>query len=74
MIDSHNSLRDDFETSTPQMNAAVATAISTPGVFDARMTGGGFVSALLPWQMQTQKLKACKFAPSPSPSPPNSTS
>jgi len=42
MIDSHNSLRDDFETSTPQMNAAVATVISTPGVFDARRTCGGF--------------------------------
>ena len=42
MIDGHNSLRDDFETSTPQMNAATATAISTQGVLGARMTGGSF--------------------------------
>ena len=42
MIDSHNSLDHDFETSTPQMNAAVATASLQPGVFGARMTGGGF--------------------------------
>ena len=42
MIESHNSLDQDFETSTPQMNAAVAAAISQPGVFGARMTGGGF--------------------------------
>jgi galactokinase len=42
MIESHNSLDHDFETSTPQMNSAVASAIAQPGVFGARMTGGGF--------------------------------
>lgn len=42
MIESHNSLAQDFETSTPQMNSAVAAATSQPGVFGARMTGGGF--------------------------------
>jgi galactokinase len=42
MIESHNSLDGDFETSTPQMNSAVAAAIAQPGVFGARMTGGGF--------------------------------
>ena len=42
MIESHNSLRDDFETSTPQMDSAVEQACSQPGVFGARMTGGGF--------------------------------
>jgi len=36
------SKRNDFETSTPQTNAAVATVISTPGVFGARMRGDGF--------------------------------
>jgi galactokinase len=39
---SHASLRDLYETSTPQMDAAVAQAQATPGVFGARMTGGGF--------------------------------
>jgi galactokinase len=42
MIESHNSLDHNFETSTPQMNNAVASAIAQPGVFGARMTGGGF--------------------------------
>ena len=42
MIESYDSLDHDFETSTPQMNSAVAAAISQPGVFGARMTGGGF--------------------------------
>jgi galactokinase len=42
MFDSHRSLRDDFETSTPAMDDAVARLASTPGVFGARMTGGGF--------------------------------
>ncbi len=38
----HESLRDDFETSTPAMDAAVERLMHTPGVFGARMTGGGF--------------------------------
>jgi galactokinase len=42
MTDSHESLRADFETSTPTMDAAVARLLGTPGVFGARMTGGGF--------------------------------
>jgi galactokinase len=39
---SHHSLAEDFATSTQQMNDAVAAACATPGVFGARMTGGGF--------------------------------
>lgn len=42
MNESHQSLRDNFEVSTPQMDAAVETARRVPGVFGARMTGGGF--------------------------------
>ncbi len=42
MIESHRSLRDDFATSSPAMDAAVDEAIRTPGVHGARMTGGGF--------------------------------
>jgi len=42
MAASHDSLRTDFETSTPDMDAAVDRLSSTPGVFGARMTGGGF--------------------------------
>ena len=39
---SHHSLAEDFATSTKQMNDAVAVACATPGVFGARITGGGF--------------------------------
>ncbi len=42
MIDSHRSLRDDFDTSTPEMDAAVERLAGSPGVYGARMTGGGF--------------------------------
>jgi galactokinase len=42
MLDGHRSLRDDFGTSTPVMDAAVEELRGTPGVLGARMTGGGF--------------------------------
>jgi galactokinase len=42
MVQSHNSLRDLYATSTPTMDAAVAKLMATPGVYGARMTGGGF--------------------------------
>jgi galactokinase len=42
MIESHESLRNDFETSTAVMDAAVARLATQRGVFGARMTGGGF--------------------------------
>ena len=42
MSDCHRSLAEDFATSNDQMNAAVRDVCATPGVFGARMTGGGF--------------------------------
>ena len=42
MVQSHDSLRDLYATSTPTMDAAVAELTATPGVYGARMTGGGF--------------------------------
>ena len=42
MLDGHRSLRDDFGTSTPVMDAAVEEMRAVPGVLGARMTGGGF--------------------------------
>ena len=39
---SHQSLRDDYEVSTPDVDTLVSTARRTPGVLGARMTGGGF--------------------------------
>ena len=40
--ESHRSLRDDFESSTPVVDALVDRLCATRGVFGARMTGGGW--------------------------------
>ena len=42
MVESHRSLRDDFEVSTPALDATVERLTSTRGVFGARLTGAGF--------------------------------
>ncbi len=50
MAESHRSLREDYEVSSPELDLAVATATSA-GAHGARMTGGGFggsAIALLP--------------------------
>jgi galactokinase len=39
---SHANLRDDFEVSTPALDALVADLVATPGVLGARLTGAGF--------------------------------
>ena len=40
--ESHASLRDRFEVSSPELDAMVEIASSVPGVIAARMTGAGF--------------------------------
>ena len=42
MLEGHRSLAENFATSTPVMDRAVAELADTPGVYGARMTGGGF--------------------------------
>lgn len=42
MTDSHESLATKFDTSNAVMNEAVADLNKIPGVYGARMTGGGF--------------------------------
>lgn len=44
---SHRSLRDDFEVSTPEVDLLVSLARAAPGVWGARMTGGGFGGAIV---------------------------
>jgi galactokinase len=39
---SHKSLRDDFEVSSPALDAIVEGALAAPGCVGARMTGAGF--------------------------------
>ena len=42
MADSHQSLRDDYEVSCPELDLLVELAGQAAGVYGARMTGGGF--------------------------------
>lgn len=42
MAASHESLRDDYEVSCPELDLLVTLASRQPGVYGARMTGGGF--------------------------------
>jgi galactokinase len=45
MNDSHASLRDDYEVSTPDLDLLVDLLQRQPGVFGARLTGAGFGGA-----------------------------
>ena len=52
-VESHTSLRDDFEVSCPELDAVVEEAMAV-GALGARMTGGGFggsAIALLPTEL-----------------------
>ena len=42
MAASHKSLRDDYEVSCRELDLMVGLAAEAPGVYGARMTGGGF--------------------------------
>jgi len=42
MLQSHQSLRDDYEVSAPELDFLVEEAMKVKGVYGARMTGGGF--------------------------------
>jgi galactokinase len=42
MTEGHRSLADDFRVSTPALDALVDRLVGTPGVYGARMSGGGF--------------------------------
>ncbi|MEK6703823.1 MAG: galactokinase [Planctomycetota bacterium] len=42
MNESHESLRSDFRVSCPELDFVVEQARKVPGVYGARMTGGGF--------------------------------
>ena len=42
MAQSHQSLRDDYEVSSRELDVMVEIAGRQPGVYGARMTGGGF--------------------------------
>jgi len=47
MFQSHESSRVNFENSCPELDLLVATARKTPGVYGARLSGGGFGGATI---------------------------
>ncbi|MCC6951053.1 MAG: galactokinase [Phycisphaerales bacterium] len=47
MNESHESLRDDYRVSCAELDWAASRAASMPGVFGARMTGGGFGGSVI---------------------------
>lgn len=46
-IRSHQSMRDDYETSLPEIDTLVEGACRHPAVFGARLTGGGFGGSIV---------------------------
>ena len=42
MVESHQSLRDDYEVSCPELDLLVDLALNEEGILGARMTGAGF--------------------------------
>lgn len=44
---SHASMRDDFEVSLPEIDFLVESARAQPGVYGARLTGGGFGGSIV---------------------------
>jgi galactokinase len=47
LMESHQSLRDDFEVSTPNIDALVQRADSIDGCYGARIMGAGFGGSML---------------------------
>lgn len=47
MVQSHRSLRDDFEVSCPELDYLAEQALTVKGVYGARMTGGGFGGSIV---------------------------
>jgi len=47
MAASHVSLRDDYEVSCAELDLAVDEALAEPGIYGARMTGGGFGGCMI---------------------------
>ena len=65
LLATHASLRDDFEVSTPAMDAAVDAAAREPGVLGARLMGGGFGGCIVVLAHADARLDGWRVRPSP---------
>lgn len=64
MTESHRSLRDDFEVSTPALEACVDALLAVPGVHGARLTGAGFGGCVVALADPGVELSGWAVAPS----------
>lgn len=46
-VESHASMKDDYQTSIPEIDMLVEIALQNPKVFGARLTGGGFGGSIV---------------------------
>jgi len=60
MTASHQSLRDLYETSCPELDFLVETANACPGVFGARVTGAGFGGCIVALATNEARDSACR--------------
>jgi len=59
-FESHRSLAEDFEVSTPEIDAMVDLARAAPGVLGARITGGGFGGAVVMLAARGEAVRASR--------------
>lgn len=62
LLAGHRSLRDDFEVSTPEVDALVEISAASAGVFGARMTGGGFGGSIVAFARSGEGRRAAERA------------
>jgi galactokinase len=65
MADSHASLANDFEVSTPALDALVAELSAVPGVYGARLTGAGFGGCVVALADAASPVRGWRLHPSP---------
>ncbi|HEX2926646.1 MAG TPA: galactokinase [Ruminiclostridium sp.] len=61
MIQSHMSLKNDYEVSGPELDAIVESALHFPGCIGARMTGAGFGGCAIALVENDRLEKFCSF-------------
>jgi len=64
MVESHRSLRDDFEVSTTALDRLVERLCATPGVFGARLTGAGFGGCAVVLASRSAEIDGWRLRPS----------
>lgn len=64
MLESHASLRDDYQVSCAELDLLVEESMKVKGVYGARMTGGGFggcmVALAQPRSVETLRVRLCE--------------